>query len=255
MQTPTRKHGTAAQQRTPSKHGAGQVSAVEFGPRQVHSVAGNDAVFALLPGLLCIAGTLRKALKTPLSAVACPPVGGNMASGLAAIADPNRYNALQNRSSLPTSEAVAPLCCHLFRGPTCPRQLDQCEGSFVAACLRVLTVHSSPAVGRILRGLLPISYRQVPVERDTQGNHPCMGSASFKLYDCLLSLLVIGCTVWCRMLHTTGVSATGASVSQQSARREPCNFWQTSGPVFLHHCGVPTEIVNWQVGYVSGAHG
>ena len=57
------KHGTAAQETTEAMDGVVQVPAVEFSLRGVHSVAGNDVLFASLPGLLCTASTSRNQWK------------------------------------------------------------------------------------------------------------------------------------------------------------------------------------------------
>ena len=70
-----------------AKDGAGQVPAVEFSLRGIHSVAGNDAVFAPLLGPLCMDRTIS----------------------LWKIADPNHCNALQNRSSLQLQRPWQPL--------------------------------------------------------------------------------------------------------------------------------------------------
>ena len=105
---------------------------------------------------------------------------GHMASGLAAIADPNHHNAprialLSSSEAVPLS-VICSVARHLLDG------WDQCEGSFVAVCSR--RPHSSLIAG-VRQSLerfsaCPLSATvnvNVPVERDNQGNYTRMGSA------------------------------------------------------------------------------
>ena len=99
-------------------------SSVEFSLREVRYATGNDAVFCVVPWALVHGQHNLEAVKSLLSTAACTAVGGKMVSGVAAIAVPSRYSALQNRSSLQHQKAVfTPWLSSSFRGPTRSRRL------------------------------------------------------------------------------------------------------------------------------------
>ena len=190
--------GPSPSKRQKAKDGVGQVRAVESSRKRVHSVVGNNAVTASLLGLLCMTITIRKQWRVPsqqrhahLSAEAWRTFGSNCSS-----------KSVQRSPVSPfslASETVSTLGCHLFR-----HVLDgwtSVRDPLLQLAREVLTVHSSPASGRILIDSLPISHRPGV-------NVKCQWNATAKaitlVWDLTFLSSMTGCSQ-CDALHVLAV--------------------------------------------------